>query len=102
VVSRNITITKKLDDWEKIMGNVFNELYRITKKGGFVAFEVGEVRRGKVRLDEHISPLGINAGFECLGVVINLQKFTKTANIWGISNNSVGTNTNRIVLFRKV
>jgi hypothetical protein len=101
-VSRNITITKKIDDWEKVMGDVFSELYRITKKSGYVAFEVGEVRRGKVRLDEHIAPLGLKAGFECLGVIINLQKFTKTANIWGISNNAVGTNTNRIVLFRKV
>ena len=100
-ISKKITITKKLEDWEKIMSEVFIELYRITKKGGYVAFEVGEVRKGKVKLDEHIAPIGINAGFECLGVVINLQKFTKTANIWGINNNLVGTNTNRIVLFRK-
>ena len=101
-ISKKITITKKLEDWGKIMGEVFIELYRITKKGGYVAFEVGEVRRGKVKLDEHIAPIGINAGFECLGVVINLQKFTKTANIWGIINNAVGTNTNRIVLFKKL
>ncbi|HSW54067.1 MAG TPA: DNA methyltransferase [Ignavibacteriaceae bacterium] len=100
-VARNITIAKKIEEWEKVMGEVFRELYRITKKSGHVAFEVGEVRRGKVKLDEHIVPVGIKAGFECLGVVINLQEFTKTANIWGISNNDVGTNTNRIVLFRK-
>jgi DNA modification methylase len=100
-VARHITITKKLDVWEKVMGEVFRELYRITKPGGYVTFEVGEVRRGKVKLDEHIVPLGIKAGFECLGVVINLQEFTKTANIWGVSNNAVGTNTNRIVVFRK-
>ena len=100
-VAQNITIAKKLEDWEKVMGEVFQELYRITKRGGHVAFEVGEVRSGKVKLDEHIVPLGLKAGFECLGVVINLQKFTKTANIWGISNNAVGTNTNRIVVFRK-
>ena len=100
-VARNITITKKLDEWEKVMGEVFVELYRITEKGGYVAFEVGEIRRGKVKLDEHIVPLGINAGFECLGVVINLQKFTKTANIWGINNNAFGTNTNRIAILRK-
>ncbi len=87
--------------WEKIIGEVFIELYRITKKGGYVAFEVGEVRKGKVKLDEHVLPLGINAGFECLGIIINLQEFTKTANIWGVSNNASGTNTNRIVLFRK-
>jgi len=100
-VARHITITKKLDVWEKVMGEVFRELYRITKPGGYVTFEVGEVRRGKVKLDEHIVPLGIKAGFECLGVVINLQEFTKTANIWGINNNAFGTNTNRIVVFRK-
>ena len=97
-----ITISRKLEDWEKIMEEVFDELYRITKKDGYVAFEVGEVRKGKVKLDEHVVPLGIKAGFECQGVVINLQNFTKTANIWGISNNAVGTNTNRIALFRKV
>lgn len=100
-ISQKITVSKKLDDWEKIMGEVFVGLYRITKRGGFVAFEVGEVRKGKVKLDEHVAPLGIDAGFECLGVVINLQEFTKTANIWGINNNRAGTNTNRIVLFKK-
>lgn len=100
-VAQNITITKKIDEWEKVMGEVFVELYRISKRGGHVAFEVGEVRKGKIKLDEHIIPLGIKAGFECLGVVINLQKFTKTANIWGVNNNAVGTNTNRIVVFRK-
>ena len=98
---RNITVTKKLDEWEKVMGEVFVELYRITKKGGYVAFEVGEVRKGKLKLDEHVIPLGIAAGFKCIGVVINQQKFTKTANIWGVSNNEAGTNTNRIVIFRK-
>ena len=100
-VARNITITKKIIEWEKVMGQVFQELYRITKRGGYIAFEVGEVRKGKLKLDEHIVPLGIKAGFECLGIVINLQSFTKTANIWGISNNDFGTNTNRIVVFRK-
>jgi DNA modification methylase len=100
-IAKHITITKKLDEWENVMGEVFHELYRITKRGGCVAFEVGEVRKGKVKLDEHIVPLGIKTGFECLGIVINLQKFTKTANIWGVNNNEVGTNTNRIVVFRK-
>jgi len=33
--------------------------------------------------------------------VTNDQKFTKTANCWGVDNNFKGTNTNRIGLFRK-
>ena len=101
-IAQKITITRKLLDWEKIMGEVFFELFRITKHGGYVAFEVGEIKKGSIKLDEHVVPLGINVGFECLGVVINLQKFTKTAKIWGIGNNETGTNTNRIVIFRKV
>ena len=100
-VEKKITVTKDLREWENVMLDVFNELYRVTKKGGYVAFEVGEVRNGKIKLDEHIIPLGMDAGFKVLGVVINSQNFTKTANIWGISNNQKGTNTNRIVLFEK-
>ncbi len=99
--ANKITISKKMPDWEYVMGGVFNELYRITKKNGWVAFEVGEIRKGKVKLDEHIVPIGLQAGFTCEGIIINLQNFTKTANIWGIKNNQFGTNTNRIVLFRK-
>jgi len=101
-VANKISVTKKLENWEKIMEEVFTELYRITKKRGYVAFEVGEIRKGKIKLDESVVPLGIKSGFNCLGVIVNSQKFTKTANIWGINNNSVGTNTNRIVLFRKL
>jgi len=100
-IANKINISKKLPDWEQVMGGVFKELYRITKENGWVAFEVGEVKKGKVKLDEHIVPLGFQAGFKCEGIIINLQNFTKTANIWGIKNNQVGTNTNRIVLFRK-
>jgi len=101
-IAKKITIARKLLDWEKIMGEVFSELFRITKHGGYIAFEVGEIKKGKIKLDEHVVPLGISAGFECLGILVNQQKFTKTANIWGIRNNYFGTNTNRIVIFRKV
>ena len=46
-------------------------------------------------------PLGVAAGFACEGVLINQQRFTKTANIWGVGNNKLGTNSNRIVMFQK-
>jgi len=100
-VEKKITVLKKLDAWCEFIGDAFKEFYRIIKPGGFVAFEVGEVRKGKIRLDEHVVPLGIKAGFEIIGIAINLQEFTKTANIWGVNNNSFGTNTNRIVIFTK-
>jgi DNA modification methylase len=100
-IAELITVLKSIDDWRAVMLDVFSELYRITRYNGHVAFEVGEVRKGSVKLEEHVVPLGRQAGFTCEAVFINLQKFTKTANIWGIHNNSSGTNTNRIVLFRK-
>jgi hypothetical protein len=34
-------------------------------------------------------------------LLINSQQFTKTAACWGVDNNRKGTNTNRIVLFRR-
>lgn len=100
-IERNLTMAHSIREWTGVMSEVFDELYRITAPGGFVAFEVGEIRNRKVRLDEHIIPIGIGSGFECRGVVINDQRFTKTSNIWGIRNNGRGTNTNRIVLLQK-
>jgi hypothetical protein len=94
-------MARTIKDWESVMGAVFMELFRITSPGGFVAFEVGEVRKKTVRLEEQVIPLGIAAGFTCEGIIINQQSFSKTSNIWGIDNNQSGTNTNRIVVFSK-
>ena len=101
VISKKITMESDVNRWSKMMGSVFKELYRITKINGWVAFEVGEIQKGKIKLDDYIVPEGLNAGFVCKGIVINEQYFTKTSNIWGIKNKESGTNTNRIVLFRK-
>ena len=96
-----LTVPKKLDAWQAAMTEVFHELYRILKPGGYVAFEVGEVHAGKTRLEETVLPCGVAAGLEPELVLINDQQFTKTANCWGVDNMAKGTNTNRIVLFRR-
>lgn len=97
----SLTVVKKIDEWRAAMTLVFSELARVLVPGGHVAFEVGEVRGGKVRLEEHVLPCGVAAGLEPRLVVINSQQFTKTAACWGVQNNRKGTNTNRIVVFRK-
>lgn len=99
--SVTITMTANLATWMAEMTRVFVELRRVLKAGGFVAFEVGEVRGGKVRLEESVIPCGLAAGLQPVLVLINAQTFTKTANVWGVSNNRLGTNSNRIVLFAK-
>lgn len=100
-IEQSITMSKTIEEWMKVMQKVFNELFRITKPGGVLAFEVGEVRKGKIKLEEYVLPMGLNAGFTCKHILINAQNFTKTANIWGVHNNVKGTNSNRIVVFVK-
>jgi hypothetical protein len=99
--SVKLTVPKRLADWASTMTKVFHELHRLLKPGGHVAFEVGEIHGGKTKLEETVLPCGVAAGLEPLLVLINDQKFTKTANCWGVNNMAKGTNTNRIVLFRK-
>jgi hypothetical protein len=101
IVGKTITMARSVEEWAAVMRNVLSELYRITAPGGGVAFEVGEVRKGTIRLEEVIVPLGIGAGFGCPAVMINTQAFTKTSHIWGVDNMGCGTNTNRIVVFKK-
>ena len=96
-----LTVPKKLETWRAAMTDVFRELFRVLRHGGHVAFEVGEVHGGKVKLEEAVVPCGIDAGLEPILILINDQKFTKTANCWGVDNHFKGTNTNRVVLFRK-
>ncbi len=100
-IGGRITMARTVEAWSGVMGAVFTELYRITRPGGYVVFEVGEVRKRSIRLEEHVVPLGISAGFACECVQINQQSFTKTSNIWGVDNMASGTNTNRIVIFSK-
>jgi DNA modification methylase len=88
--------------WSEMVRAVLVEQARIVRPGGHIAFEVGEVRNGKVLLEKLVWSAAEGLPFERLGVMVNQQEFTKTANCWGVGNNAKGTNTNRIVLLRKV
>lgn len=92
---------RKPADWSARMESVFREMHRILRPGGHVAFEVGEVRKGKILMETLVVPAAVAAGLEPVLVLVNDQKFTKTAQCWGVDNTTKGTNTNRIVLLRK-
>jgi hypothetical protein len=92
---------KRVEEWSQRMTIVFRELNRVLKRDGFVAFEVGEVRNGKLRLEDFVIPAAEQAGLKPILVLVNQQEFTKTSNCWGVSNMNKGTNTNRVVLLQK-
>ncbi len=96
-----ITIEHTPDGWQKAMTKVFRELYRALRPGGWLAFEVGEIRGGKLRMEDLVLPAGASAGLTPVLILVNAQEFTKTSQCWGVDNHAKGTNTNRIVLFRK-
>ena len=87
--------------WQQAMSKVFIELQRILVKGGVVAFEVGEVRNGRVLLEDLVLSAAEGSGLDPFAILINDQDFTKTSNCWGVDNAKKGTNTNRIILLQK-
>lgn len=99
--SVKISAFKKPEIWADYMSSVLLELERILKPGGWIAFEVGEVKKGTVLLEEWVIKAAEKTNLEVCAVMIHQQEFTKTANCWGIDNKSKGTNTQRITLLRK-
>ena len=87
--------------WQAMVRDTLLELARVVRAGGHVAFEVGEVRGGRVLLERLVWEAAANLPFDRRFVMVNRQAFTKTANCWGVRNNAKGTNSNRIVVLRR-
>ncbi|OPZ67148.1 MAG: hypothetical protein BWY82_02862 [Verrucomicrobia bacterium ADurb.Bin474] len=90
----------KLSRWAAAMESALVKTRGILVPGGYFAFEVGEVNKGTVKLENTVIEVAAKAGYEVLCVMVNQQEFTKTSNCWGVDNSSIGTNTNRIVVLR--
>ena len=97
-----IAMHRGVADWETFVRACFTEFARVLRPGAVAAFEVGEVRGGKVLLERHVATAIAGLPFRIEGVMVNQQSFTKTANIWRVDNNARGTNTNRVVLARRI
>ena len=88
--SVKLTVTKSLGEWQRAMSDAFREIHRVLRPGGFVAFEVGEIRRGKLKLEEAVLACGVAAGLQPQFVLIHDQHFTKTSHCWGKTTMSKG------------
>jgi SAM-dependent methyltransferase len=87
--------------WQAMVRRVLAEMARVLRPGGHLAFEVGEVRGGRILLERLVWEAAESLPLARLFVMVNRQDFTKTANCWGIANNARGTNSNRIVVMRR-
>lgn len=96
-----ISSYSSIEDWKNFVRGTFEEMCRVTREGGHIAFEVGEVRNGEVQLEKTVLQAVKGLPLHRKEVLINQQSFTKTSNLWGIANNQAGTNTNRIVLLQR-
>ncbi len=97
----NVSGHSSVTEWCSFIRDAFVEMCRVVKDGGYIAFEVGEVRKGEVQLEDEVLRAVEDLPLVLDSVLINQQEFTKTSNLWGIRNNRGGTNTNRVVLFRR-
>jgi DNA methylase len=93
---------RSVEKWQTMVRSTLAELARVVRPGGHVAFEVGEVRNGQLLLEREVWDAAGGLPYERLFVMVNRQEFTKTANCWGVRNNTKGTNTNRIVVLRRL
>lgn len=96
-----IALHRSPEDWTRMVRNTLTELARVTRPGGHIAFEVGEVRSGTLLLERLVWQAAEGLPLDRMGVMVNAQNFTKTANCWGIANGAKGTNTNRIVILKR-
>ena len=95
-----IATPSSTDEWQRFTSETLFELCRVVKPGGVICYEVGEVRNASIKLEDVVVAAVRNAEIpvEIIGVLINQQEFSKTSNVWGVTNNRKGTNTNRVVM----
>lgn len=98
--SVSIDTHSSVASWRNWIRNTFAELARVLRPSGHIAFEVGEVRNATVPLENEVMTAVSDLPLSVKKVMINEQTFTKTSNLWGIRNNTRGTNTNRVVVMR--
>ena len=107
-LAQKIIMTSNIDKWKIFIRESMMEMYRILRPGRHAAIEVGEVMDDEtlIFLDEVLVDLAKELHQDGCSlsperIYIHQQDFTKLANCFNVDNNRKGTNTNRIVVFRK-
>ncbi|MCX7568071.1 DNA methyltransferase [Sulfitobacter sp. F26169L] len=91
-----------LKAWTAMIRNMLMEMMRVVKPGGYIALEVGEIKKGTVKLERAVWEAAEGLPCRRLGVIIHDAEFTKTSHIFDVTKNQRGTNTNRIVIMQRL
>ena len=94
-------VTSSPSQWTAQISKALREMFRILRPGSHIALEVGEIKKGQIKMEELVVEAGNRCGLKPYAIYLHTQHFTKTSHCWGIENNTAGTNTNRIVVFKK-
>ncbi len=74
---------REIAAWESFVRDAFKEFARVVRLGGFVAFEVGEVRGGKILLEKHVAAAISELPFEILGICTEFGRNSRKPRIVG-------------------
>ena len=66
-----------IDRWQTFITDTMRELTRITRPGGYIACEVGEVRKGRIHLEDNVIAATEGLPLQMLGVMINQQELPR-------------------------
>jgi DNA modification methylase len=94
--------TGNIEEYRYFIKRCMQEMYKVLKKGKYCIIEVGDVKNGKINLDELIVDLAYEAGFEVERVLISYITAPKISKAFARKKPGEGTKTNRCVIMKKV
>tara|TARA_Y100000310_G_scaffold178831_1_gene178786 strand:- start:2750 stop:3910 length:1161 start_codon:yes stop_codon:yes gene_type:complete len=94
--------TGNIEEYRYFIKRSMLEMNKVLKKGKYCIIEVGDVRNGKINLDELIVDLADETGFEVERVLISDITAPKISKAFARKKPGDGTKTNRCVIMKKV
>jgi SAM-dependent methyltransferase len=106
IVGSSLMQQASLQAWSDFMRDAMREMARVLRKGGICIIEVGEVttRKEIIFLDDillHILSNHPEINLHPIKVLVHTQQFTKLAHCFSVTNNKLGTNTQRLLVLEK-
>ncbi len=94
--------TGDIKEYREFIKKSMLEMNKVLKKGKYCIIEVGDVKNGKIKLDELIVDLAKQTGFKVERILINYISAPKISKAFARKKPGQGTKTNRCVIMKKI